>query len=123
MSKFTRGRALTSIATIPAAELAAPADDQLAAAIEAYRAGLAAFAAIPESELTPENEEEFIERTYGSAREFLWSHTPPAASLAGVREAIRLALDEDAFICRMSENVLRSALAYLDAQAGGSSNG
>lgn len=39
------------------------------------------------------------------------------ASIAGVREAIRLAFEEGAFLCTLSENCLRSALAYLDREA------
>lgn len=104
-------------ATTPAA-MAIPArtsgNDPMFEAIQEYRVRLAEFMAIPDGELTPEKEEDFVEATYGPSRERLWLDTPTVTSLEGVREVIRMALDENAFICKMSEKAMLSALRYLD---------
>ncbi|MHB2265686.1 hypothetical protein [Aliihoeflea sp. PC F10.4] len=91
--------------------------DPLLNLITEYRKQSAVFAAIPDDVLTKQNEPEFVASTYGPSMCLLADEAPEATSLAGVREAIRLAFDEDAFVCRLSENALRSALAYLDGGA------
>lgn len=89
--------------------------DPLLDTIKEYREQLAAFNAIPIENLTKEAEHEYAEATYEPSFDRLMNDTPETTSLDGVREAIRLAFEEDAFCCRISENALRSALAYLEA--------
>ncbi len=90
-------------------------NDPLFDTIKEYKKQKAAFAAIPDDELTKQNEQEYVAATYEASMERLLHDTPETTSLDGVREAIRLAFEEDAFCCRISENALRSALAYLEA--------
>lgn len=120
MSNITRRCALTSIVAIPAMGTAAivPAMaepvDLMFETISEYRKQTAVFAAIPDSVLTKASEPAYVAATYEPSLIELLDNTPETTSLAGVREAIRLAFAEDAFCCTLSENVLRSALAYLD---------
>lgn len=89
--------------------------DPMLEAIQAYRAGKAAFMAIPASEVTFENEDGLVDSTYGPAMDTILNDRPKVASITGVREAIRFAFEEDTLTDRAAENALRSALAYLDA--------
>ncbi|MDH0125762.1 hypothetical protein N7376_17290 [Brucella intermedia GD04153] len=86
--------------------------------IKAYRAGRDAFNDIPVHLIpTVEDENRAVEETYGPYMEAILrngENTPKTTSIAGVREAIRLALEEDTVIDCMSENALRSALRYLE---------
>ncbi|SFJ57249.1 hypothetical protein [Aerobium aerolatum] len=146
MNTISRRRALTSLAAIPALGTAAvapamaepiegyirPADvpkmplgfrsgpippDPMLEAINAYRAGRKAFLAVHDNALVgQEVEDEVAATTYGPAHDAILHNTPETKSLAGVREAIRLAFEEDGFIDRIAENALRSALAYLDRE-------
>lgn len=108
---FLRGAVIA--ASTPAA-IGIVAYDPLATAIRQYRLGVAAFAAIPEADLA-EDEEAIVAATYGPAQDALADNIYPTTSLEGVREALRLALDEQAYGCRMAENAARSALAYLES--------
>lgn len=108
------GLAASSAAVLPAA--AAPANDPLFAAILDYRAGNAAFEALPIAE-TQEDENAQVRATYGPPMQRLNSWSAPATSLRGVAEAIRIVLDEDDFGCFLSRPVLSAALAYLDEVA------
>lgn len=94
---------------------AAPIDPMLETITE-YRRQVAVFAAIPDEALTKDSEQEYVAATYEPMMRVLLDETPETTSIAGVREAIRLAFVENAFLCRLSENCLRSALAYLDRE-------
>lgn len=89
--------------------------DPLLDTITEYRKQIALFNAIPDGDLTKENEASYVASTYEPAMRKLLYDTPPTTSLEGVREALRLAFKEDAFSCRLSENALRSALTFLEA--------
>lgn len=107
-------------AMVPAASLASHAPDPMLEAINAYRAAVAAFRAIPIDQITMENEDALVEATYGPAQDAILvnePHTPKVTSLEGVREAIRLTFEEKALIDCIASNALRSALAYLDREA------
>lgn len=91
--------------------------DPMLRAINAYRSGVDAFAAIPRGVITCENENEFVAATYGPAQDILLRNAPKVTTLAGVREAIRFAFEETAIIDDAVENALRSALDYLDRAA------
>lgn len=120
MNKITRRAALASIpamgtaAIVPA--MSEPVDPMLAMITE-YRKQVAAFAAIPDDVLTKDSEPGYVASTYEPAMLVLMNETPETTSIAGVREAIRLAFEENAFLCTLSEKCLRSALAYLDQEA------
>lgn len=96
-----------------------PMTDPLLEAIQGYREGRKAFNLIPVDLLpTVEEENRAVDETYGPYQEAMLrngDNTPETTSIAGVREAIRLALEEDTIIDCMSENALRSALRYLEA--------
>ncbi|OYR13058.1 twin-arginine translocation signal domain-containing protein [Brucella thiophenivorans] len=97
---------------------AVPVPDPMLELIQAYRAGKIAFNDIPDHLIpTVEDENRAIDETYGPYMEAILrngENTPETTSIAGVREAIRLALEEDTIIDCMSENALRSALRYLE---------
>lgn len=122
---------LAATATFAAQEAqahnAAKRPDPLLAAINAYRAGRQAFDDLDESAFTAggrEAEDRLVATTYGPPQDVLLNDAPQASSLAGVREAIRLAFEEEeAFDNRLVENALRSALAYLDALPKRTTNG
>lgn len=128
MPAINRRRMLTAIVTVPACGMvagvhaaAAAAHDPLVEAINAYRIGKQAFADLPNSLFTSmEAEDRLVAETYGPAQDLFLrdaAHAPKATSLAGVREAIRLAFEEGALVDCMAETALRSALAYLDGGA------
>ena len=123
MEKITRRAAL---AAIPACGLApivpamAELVDPMLEAIKDYRAGYAAFMAIPSEQITGDNEDALVAATYGPPQSAILlnaPHTPKVTSIAGVREAIRLTFEENALIDCLAENALREALAYLDREA------
>ncbi len=87
--------------------------DPMTEAIKAYRDGVKKFADLPDSR---EDESANVEATYGPIQTALTDNPPEVTSIEGVRDAIRLAFDEEAFCCRMSEAVLKSALAFLDRE-------
>lgn len=105
------------IAASAPASIGIVAYDPLVTTIRQYRAGMAAFDAIPDDYLTPQEEEELTQATYGPAQDLLMRNVLPTTSLAGVREALRLALDEHGFCCSIAENAVRSALTYLEAHS------
>lgn len=117
-------RSFLSVAPYAGAALAlgpmatVPMSDPLFEAIKGYRAGKQAFNEIPDYLIpTSEDENRAVDQTYGPYMEAILRNgddTPETTSIAGVREAIRLALEEDTIIDCMSENALRSALRYLE---------
>ena len=109
---FIKGAVIA--ASTPAA-IGIVAYDPLLTAIRRYRSGVAAFESIPEDDVTPQNEEDLVRATYGPAQDLLMDNVLPTASMAGACEALRFALGEQAFGCRMSENAVRSVLAYLES--------
>lgn len=84
----------------------------------AYHAWMADFMAIPEGQITRDNEEALVTATYGPAHDRLWHECPPATSLRGVAEAIRYTLRENCILCSPAENTLESALAFLVREHG-----
>lgn len=90
--------------------------DPMLDTISEYRRQVAVFAAIPDEALTKDSEPAHVAATYEPAMRVLMDDTPETTSIAGVREAIRLAFEESAFLCKLSEKCLRSALAYLDSE-------
>ncbi|MDX8480449.1 hypothetical protein RFN28_18555 [Mesorhizobium sp. VK24D] len=95
---------------------AAPADP-LAEAIADYYAGTARFHAIPSDSITMENEEGFVQATYGPAFDRLCEDCPPATSVRGVAAAIRYTLKEDLLCSCSAEGVLKAAaLAFLERE-------
>ncbi|WP_156940457.1 hypothetical protein [Mesorhizobium sp. LSHC414A00] len=94
----------------------ARATDPLADTIAEYYAKMAEFMAIPNGEITGENEDALVAATYGPLDDKLWHATPPATSNRGVAEAIRYALEEHSLIDRVAEAILISALAFLDQE-------
>ncbi|OBQ96035.1 hypothetical protein [Mesorhizobium sp. AA23] len=125
---MTRRAALGALASLPAmagatalpVALAATAtiSDPLAETIRAYRVGVAVFRVIPSEFITTENEEDIVQSTYGPASDRLWNDTPQPTTLRGVAEAMRYAIEEDAFIDHGAEKVIKAALAFLDREAG-----
>lgn len=94
MKKMTRRSLLSAIPSaglapfVPA--MAEPADP-LVRLIEKCRDQIAVFNSIREDELTKDNEPEYVAATYETPMRQLIDETPATTSLAGVREAIRLA--------------------------------
>ncbi|TIV71514.1 MAG: hypothetical protein E5V89_09785 [Mesorhizobium sp.] len=125
-ANMTRRAALGALASLPAVagatalpvalEASTTISDPLADAINAYYTGMAYFAAIPSELIDRENEEDFVQATYGPAFDRLWKDCPPATSLHGVAEAIRYALGSDSITSGSAENTLQAALAYLDRE-------
>jgi hypothetical protein len=92
--------------------------DPLLSAIEAYRAKVSLLAETDTSHCASIDEEnEAFYAIYGAEQDVLTEAAPMPTSIAGVREAIRLALEEDAICDRVAEGPLRAALAYLDGRA------
>ncbi|MER8661901.1 hypothetical protein NKH34_12245 [Mesorhizobium sp. M1148] len=120
IGRFSRRAMLGTFASLPligGAEALAPpagAPDPLADTIAQYYAKMAEFMAIPNGEITGENEDALVAATYGPLDDKLWHATPPATSNRGVAEAIRYALEEHSLIDRVAEAILISALAFLD---------
>lgn len=117
----TRRSILKSIPSVGLAALVPVAlvgvvHDPMLNAIEAYRRGVAEFAAIPKGTITLENEEELTHVTFGHAQDLIMDNvnTPKVTSLHGVREAIRLAFEIDAIDDCLAQNALSAALDYLD---------
>lgn len=93
-------------------------DDPLLSAIEAYRAGLKALNELEIGDnISLAEETALFDAAYGKQKSLLIEAAPTATSIAGVREAIRLAFDEDAICDQVAEGALRAALAYLDGGA------
>ena len=120
LPEINRRRMLAGAVAIPACGLAAivPAAamtaDPLLDAINAFRAGDAAYAA------QDGEDEEAIEATYGPPFRALSEWEQPATSLVAVREAVRLAVERGGICCPASEAALTAALAYLDQEGGAS---
>lgn len=94
------------------------AADPLFAAIQAYRAAVVALNALDIPDGMPiEKEEALNASVYDGPKNVLIEAAPAATSIAGVREAIRLAFDEDSICDMVAEGALRAALAYLDGRA------
>ena len=87
--------------------------DPMVEAIAAYRKAAKEFARLPQI-IVAGFEDAHVEATYGPILTSLTENPPAVTSLEGVREAIRLAFDENAFCSQLSEAVLKSALSYLD---------
>ncbi|RWN06685.1 MAG: hypothetical protein EOR88_31835 [Mesorhizobium sp.] len=122
---MTRRAALRGIASIPAmagatalpvALAAATVPDPLADLLTELYVKRAEFDAIPAELVTFENEDHLVEATYGPANDRLWHHTPEPTTLRGVAEAMRYAIQEEAFLDRVAESVVKAALAFLDRQ-------
>ncbi|MCH4556665.1 hypothetical protein ACVILI_003447 [Mesorhizobium sp. USDA 4775] len=90
--------------------------DPFVETIAEYYAGAAEFAAFPDELIDMGDEEAFVMATYGPAFDRLWKDCPPATSLQGVAEAIRFTLGENCIGASSAEDVLRSALAFLDGK-------
>ncbi|MER8672554.1 hypothetical protein [Mesorhizobium sp. M0037] len=122
VGRFSRRTMLGTFALLPliggavALALPARAPDPLADTIAQYYAKMAEFMAIPNGEITSENEDALVAATYGPLDDKLWHATPPATSNRGVAEAIRYALKEHSLIDRVAEAILISALAFLDQE-------
>lgn len=61
-----------------------------------------------------EEEDAWVEETYGTPMRTLCNWQQPLTSLEEVREAIRIAFTEDAIIDDIAKAPLRQALVYLD---------
>ena len=135
MTTITRRQAISTLGSVSAiagagsafasSAISQPADappvlaassDPLVDAIAEYYAGMAKFMAIPSDLIDMGDEEAFVAATYGPAFDRLWDNCPPATSLQGVAEAIRHTLKERCVVASNAENVLKSALAFLDEQ-------
>jgi hypothetical protein len=94
------------------------AADPLFAAITDYRNATAALSdlEVPD-DVTLDEENAMFDAVYGRQKDVLIDAAPIATSMAGVREAIRLTLDEDSVCDMLAEGALRAALAYLDGRA------
>lgn len=92
--------------------------DPIVGAIRDFRAGLAAFNALP-NEVTDKNEDQAINATYGPPQQILMDWEAPAKSHEGAVEALRLARDEAAEFAysAISDNMVIAALAYLEGRA------
>ncbi|WLR94858.1 hypothetical protein [Shinella zoogloeoides] len=96
----------------------APAEDPLLVAITAYRKAVVALNDLEIGEdVSLAEENALIDAVYGKEKDLLIEAAPTVTSVAGVREAIRLAFDEDAIHDMVAEGALRAALAYLDGRA------
>ncbi|MFC3208198.1 twin-arginine translocation signal domain-containing protein [Aquamicrobium soli] len=114
--RFLANTAMVGAAVPVAVPVAAAVHDPLLEAISQYRAGIKAFAAIPDDVLTKENERLYVEATYLPSFKAIAYGNLEASSMAGVREAIRIALEDDAINDSLAEGALKSALAYLDRE-------
>ncbi|RWK35475.1 hypothetical protein [Mesorhizobium sp.] len=127
-ANLSRRLILAGLASLPAmgGAAAAPAmstqvdtgPDPLADLLAELIARRAEFRAIPSEMFTEENEEDLVKATYGPAADRLWNETPQPTTLRGVAEAMRYAIEEDAFIDYGAEKVIKAALAFLDREAG-----
>jgi hypothetical protein len=102
----------TNDATRATAE-AMPADP-LIAAIDAYRAGMAAYDGREEFE-TQEAEQAAIAATYGPAFEVLENWDQPATTRAGAVEALRLAAKGHGIVgLDIQQNMIEAALGFFE---------
>jgi hypothetical protein len=108
--------AATALAAAPHADAAEP-HDPLLDAINDYRAGSAAYCALPETE-TMEEEEAAVAETYGPPFKVLDSWDRPAQTMTAAREALRLVIDEQLLNGDMAEALVTAALAFLDKTGG-----
>lgn len=96
----------------------APSEDPLLAAITDYRAGLKALNELEVGDdVSLEDENALFDAAYGKQKAILIEAAPVATSIAGVREAIQLAFDEEAIDDQVAEGALRAALEYLNGRA------
>lgn len=102
----------------PAGAAARPAEpsDPLLDAINDYRAGMAAYCALPDFK-TREEEDAAIAVTYGPPFKVLDDWDRPAQSADAAREALRIVIDEQLLASGMAEALVTAALAYLDEDA------
>lgn len=92
-----------------------PSKPNLVDTVREFRAGLKQIAEMA-SFASQEEEDAAAEQTYAPPMRALCRWDRPLESLDEVREAIRLAIDEDAIIDQIAEAPLRAALAYLDGR-------
>jgi hypothetical protein len=98
-------------------EIAGPLYDPLLDAIADYRNGVTAFNAFAVTDVSDDQRNDFAEVTYAPPMVRLEGWSNPATTLAGAREAIRLALEEsiDFSSSDMVPALLRASLAYLES--------
>lgn len=89
--------------------------DPLIDAIAAYRDGMAQLNAIPEEQITKENENALIAGTYEVPMHRLLDWDKPALTTEGAIEALRLMSEEDVFVDDMGEPLRRAVLGYLES--------
>lgn len=81
--------------------------------VQEFRRGLRQIADMPRFP-SQEAENEAAEQTYAPSMRSLCHWNTPITSIEEVREAIRLAFDEDAVIDQIAAAPLRAALEYLE---------
>lgn len=92
--------------------------DPLITAIDAYKAGMAAYEGKEEFE-TQEAEDAAIAATYGPAFEVLENWDQPATTRAGALEALRLAAKGNGIVgIDIQENMIDAALGYFEREGG-----
>lgn len=89
--------------------------DPLVEAIEAYEAGVARFNAIPEAEVTVENEDNLVSKTYRAEMERLLAWDGAATSREGAIAALKFMGDQRVFCDAMGEPMRLAVLRYLEA--------
>jgi hypothetical protein len=97
-------------------DLIAEANDPLLALIGRYRAGVAAAAAMP-IPIDDDAEAAQIAATFGPHLDAMMYATPPATTLAGAKEAMRLAIEEVHGFDAQADALMAAVLAYLEGMA------
>ncbi|MBO0903820.1 hypothetical protein [Jiella sonneratiae] len=88
--------------------------DPIIAAIEAYKAGNAAYEAGANDVSTPEEDDALAASTWLPAYRQLAYETPKATTRAGAAAALRAALDEGDTCDDVTAPLMRAALAWLE---------
>jgi hypothetical protein len=92
-----------------------PCNDPLMDTIEAYRAGLREMNAIPIDDVTFENEDELVAKTYGEPMNRLLQWDQPALTKEGAIEALKLMDEQNVFTDRVGETMRLAVLRFLEA--------
>jgi hypothetical protein len=92
--------------------------DPLITAIDAYRAGMAAYDGREEFE-TPEAEQAAIAATYGPPNQILTNWDKPAVTRAGAIAALQFAAEGHGIVgIDIQQNMIEAALAYFEQEGG-----
>ncbi|MBY2932712.1 hypothetical protein [Rhizobium leguminosarum] len=91
--------------------------DPLRDTIHAYRDGVKKLGAMKE-QITRDNEDSFVQQTYGPCMDALLTWDKPAGTREGAIEALKLMSEEQVFLDSMGEPLRLAVLRYLESLEG-----